>query len=255
MNKAASFLMVTSLASSLPAVGESAFVLRSGPRQTALVELFTSEGCSSCPPAEKWLGEFADKPTLWRDFVPLVWHVDYWDGLGWPDRFASKANTRRQEHYSAVWHSQSIYTPGFVLNGAEWRGWNRSVEFTPPAKADAGLLEMKGSGTNQFTVKFAPPAADKGPFEVTLAWLGSNLVSDVKRGENAGRTLRHNFVVLRTVVSKLEPEGGGFTATVSMARPDERDSERLALAAWVSLRGEQAPVQAVGGWWSWSRGR
>ena len=249
MNQIASRLLLTTLATPLLAAEESAFSLRSGPRQTALVELFTSEGCSSCPPAEQWLGEFADKPALWRDFVPVVWHVDYWDGLGWPDRFASKANTQRQENYSVAWRSPSIYTPGFVMNGAEWRGWNRPVDFAKSAKASAGVLEVKGSGTNQFTVTFAPPATDKGQFDVNLAWLGSNLVSDVKRGENAGRKLRHNFVVLKTVVAKLKPEAGNFTVTVSLPQPAERDSERLALAAWVSLRGQLPPVQAVGGWW------
>ncbi len=248
MNKTASLLLLTSFATPLLAAEETALALRSGPRQTALVELFTSEGCSSCPPAEKWLGGFADKPEPWRDFVPVVWHVDYWDGLGWPDRFASKANTQRQEHYSVVWHSLSIYTPGFVLNGAEWRGWNRTVDFAKAAKADAGVLEVKGSGTNQFTVTFSPSSGSGGEFDATVVWLGSNLVSDVRRGENAGRKLRHNFVVLRTVVTRLKNNGREFAATVSLPRPDERDSERLALAAWVSPHGEQAPVQAVGGW-------
>lgn len=225
------------------------FTLRSGPRQTALLELFTSEGCSSCPPAEKWLGGFADKPELWREFVPVAWHVDYWDGLGWPDRFASKANTLRQQDYSAAWRSQSIYTPGFVLNGAEWRGWNRAVDFGKAARPDAGLLEVKGAATNRFVVTFAPSPAGTGQFDATVAWLGSNLVSDVKRGENAGRKLRHDFVVLRTVTGKLKPNGGDFGITVSLPLPDERDSERLALAAWVTRRQEQVPVQAVGGWW------
>jgi hypothetical protein len=81
-----------------------------------------------------------------------------------------------------------------------------------------------------------------------VAWLGSNLASDVRRGENAGRKLRHNFVVLRPVVAKLEKTGGDFAVTVSLPRPAERDSERLALAAWITHHGELAPIQAVGGW-------
>ena len=182
----------------LSAVAEDAkpFTLRSGPKQIPLIELFTSEGCSSCPPAEKWLGELTDTPGLWRDFVPVAWHVDYWDGLGWPDRFASKANTQRQELYAAGWRTPSIYTPGFVLDGAEWRGWGRSLDLGKSAKADAGTFELKATGADQFTVTFTRPAGTEGDFTATLAWLGNGLVSEVRRGENVGRKLRHNFIVL-----------------------------------------------------------
>ncbi|MBA3608983.1 MAG: DUF1223 domain-containing protein [Chthoniobacterales bacterium] len=95
--------------------------LESGPMRTHLLELFTSEGCSSCPPAEAWLSKLKDDPGLWRDFVPLAFHVDYWDRLGWRDPFASKIWTARQYEYSARWKSSNVYTPGFVLDGREWR--------------------------------------------------------------------------------------------------------------------------------------
>lgn len=247
VNVNALLLLLTALAAPRLAAYDAALDLRSGPSQTALVELFTSEGCSSCPPAERWLGGFVDRPELWRDFVPVVWHVDYWDGLGWTDRFATPANTRRQEHYSAVWGSRSIYTPGFVLNGGEWRGWNHMADFTKAAKASAGVLEVKDSGTNRFSVTFIP-SSKGGEFEATVVWLGSDLVSDVKRGENAGYKLRHNFVALRTAITKLQPDGDSFANTVTLPRPEERDSARLALAAWVTSAGEPIPLQAVGGW-------
>jgi hypothetical protein len=88
----------------------------SGPRKTRLLELFTSEGCSSCPPAETWLSTLKDERGLWRDFVPLAFHVDYWDRLGWRDPFAAKAWTQRQYAHSTRWKSGSVYTPGFVLD-------------------------------------------------------------------------------------------------------------------------------------------
>src|SRR3954471_19082944 len=94
---------------------------RSGPTQAALVELYTSEGCSSCPPAEKWLGELKNAAGLWRDFVPVAFHVNYWDHLGWRDVLASKAFTAREHAYAEAWNSSSVYTPCFVRNGAEWR--------------------------------------------------------------------------------------------------------------------------------------
>ncbi|MDQ3115241.1 MAG: DUF1223 domain-containing protein [Verrucomicrobiota bacterium] len=76
--------------------------------RTHLLELFTSEGCSSCPPAEAWLSKLKDDPGLWRDFVPLAFHVDYWDRLGWRDPFASKVWTSRQYEYSARWKSSNV---------------------------------------------------------------------------------------------------------------------------------------------------
>src|SRR6059036_3501 len=87
-----------------------------GPQRAQLLELYTSEGCSSCPPAEAWLSKLKDAPGLWRDFVPIAFHVDYWDSLGWKDPFAIKAYSERQRDYAASWRSRSVYTPGFVLD-------------------------------------------------------------------------------------------------------------------------------------------
>src|SRR2546427_12578483 len=95
-------------------------VFESKPTRTHLIELFTSEGCSSCPSAEAWLSKLKAEPRLWKDFVPIAFHVDYWDRLGWRDPFAAKEWTARQYQYSAVWKSDSVYTPGFWLDGREW---------------------------------------------------------------------------------------------------------------------------------------
>ena len=242
------FSLALSFATLLPASAAEP-VFRSGPNPTSLIELFTSEGCSSCPPAEKWLGGLAAEAGLWREFVPVAFHVDYWDGLGWPDRFASAENTRRQETYSAAWRSPSIYTPGFVLNGHEWRGWRGALDLGPAAATEAGILELKGTGTNSFTVTFTPPTGTKSDFDATVVWQGSSLVSDVRRGENAGRKLKHNFVVLRAGSARLKLADGKAVATVALAHPEPRDSEQLSVAAWVTRRGELTPLQAVGGWW------
>src|SRR4051794_26867392 len=109
--------------------------------QTSLIELFTSEGCSSCPPAEDWLGRLKQHPGLWQDFVPVSFHVDYWDGLGWPDRFARKEFTARQNTYARSWKAASVYTPGFVLDGREWTGWKSGVPARSVVKP--GVLQVK----------------------------------------------------------------------------------------------------------------
>src|SRR5437763_15009832 len=97
-------IVVLTLASTL-SVHAADRVLESGPQRAHLIELFTSQGCSSCPPAEAWLSKLKSEPRLWKEFVPIAFHVDYWDRLGWRDPFASKDWTARQYQYSANWKS------------------------------------------------------------------------------------------------------------------------------------------------------
>src|SRR5499427_291609 len=113
---------VTMISLSLSARAEP-IVLQSTENQVTLLELFTSEGCSSCPPAEKWLSGLKADQELWKKIIPVAFHVDYWDRLGWRDRFAKPEFTSRQQHYAAAWGGDSVYTPGFVVNGKEWRAW------------------------------------------------------------------------------------------------------------------------------------
>lgn len=91
--------------------------------QVRLIELYTSEGCYSCPPADDWIRKLKTDKRLWKEFVPTAFHVDYWDYIGWKDPFASADNTRRQHHYASVLGMRTVYTPGFFLNGKEWRGF------------------------------------------------------------------------------------------------------------------------------------
>src|SRR5881394_2772067 len=81
----------------------TSFTFQSSGEQVALLELYTSEGCSSCPPAETWLSRLKESPKLWKDFVPVAFHVDYWDYLGWKDPFAAKVYTERQHEYASLW--------------------------------------------------------------------------------------------------------------------------------------------------------
>src|ERR1700758_572188 len=121
------FIAVSILGFGMNLLAENSVRFESGPTQVNLLELYTSEGCSSCPPAEAWLGEFSESEDLWRAVVPVSFHVDYWDNLGWKDVFSSREFTQRQRLYAESWGSGSVYTPGFVLNGAEWQSWGRVV--------------------------------------------------------------------------------------------------------------------------------
>ncbi len=217
---------------------------QSGPGQTSLVELYTSEGCSSCPPAEAWLGRQKENPGLWKQFVPLAFHVDYWDRLGWPDRFASKRWTERQSRYAALWRSESVYTPAVVVNGREERRWS-GLQPGQPNDKQIGLLSVATSDGKTFAVEFRP--ADESAYEVHLALLGSGLVSNVGAGENRGRKLAHEFVVLDLQSADLKPGAGVQRASLTISAATEPGAPP-AIAAWITARGQLIPLQATGGW-------
>src|SRR6516165_12381969 len=139
---ALAFPMIMSYAlAQQPGSTPPATVFESGDTQSTLIELFTSEGCSSCPPAEKWLSGLKSKQELWKKTVPVAFHVDYWDRLGWRDRFAKPEFTSRQQRYAAEWGGDSVYTPGFVMNGREWRDWF-SGNALPASSKKVGRLRV-----------------------------------------------------------------------------------------------------------------
>src|SRR5476651_1527863 len=166
-------------------------VFESKPNRTHLLELFTSEGCSSCLPAEAWLSNLKNEPRLWQDFVPIAFHVDYWDHLGWRDPFASKLWTERQADYSARWKGESVYTPAFVLDGVAWR----NAALPPAASETPGILRITING-ERLTATFKPATSAGRRYEIHVARLGFALGADVTAGENSGRKLVHDFVVL-----------------------------------------------------------
>ncbi len=213
----------------------------SGEGRTHLIELFSSEGCSSCPPAEKWLGALRDAPGLWRDFVPVAFHVNYWDRLGWPDRFASKEYTARQYAYADVWRAGTVYTPGFVLDGRDWReGVGRTL---PQAGNKAGILAVEIREA-RCAVVFQPASGADQAYEVHIALLGGGIQSKVRAGENRGETLQHEFVALALVTHRLENGQGEFALPASTLS----GATRRSLAVWVTRAGSSEPLQATGGW-------
>jgi hypothetical protein len=218
----------------------------SGPQQTSLIELYTSEGCSSCPPAESWMTRLKDNPGLWKNFVPIAFHVDYWDRLGWRDRFSSKQWTDRQFHYASLWKSESVYTPAVVQNGRELRDWSTTNFSTPNEKA-AGVLVAKTTDGRNFAIEYRPANAAAGNWDAHLALLASGVSSKVGAGENRGRDLKHDFVVLTLRDAAMEHGGDSPHARLTIPTVTESGA-RLAVAIWVSARDLPAPVQATGGW-------
>lgn len=233
------------LSSQLTVAGAAPFSLASGSTQVALIELYTSEGCSSCPPADRWLSGLKDDPRLWKEVVPVAFHVDYWDYIGWKDRFASPEYSARQRNYARQQSVRAVYTPGFVYNGEEWRQWFSRRYDDVPRPREAGVLEVV-LNAGQAVVRYHPPGAN-GDLKANLVLLGGGLSTQVKAGENRGRRLEHDFVVLGLVSAPLVHNEGAYTMTLELPATTVR-AERYALAAWVSHNDAQAVLQSVGGW-------
>lgn len=228
-------------------VRADALVMRSGPAAVPLIELYTSEGCSSCPPAEQRLGGLKRSPELWRRFVPVAFHVDYWDDLGWPDRYGSPLYGLRQRAHVAAGGLGQVYTPAFVVQGQEWRGWFRAPEVPVPAADPPGSLALAILDNARARVTFEPLRLPAAALSATVAVLGMNLVSAIEAGENRGRRLDHDFVVLGIVQVPMQRESGQYVADLVLPAPS-RPATRHAYAAWVSAGADPAPLQSVGGW-------
>ena len=202
----------------------------SGPKLLPLVELFTSEGCDSCPAADRWLtSRFPVAPPVPQASV-LTFHVDYWDRLGWKDRFASAQFTQRQYASSRAGGETFVYTPQVRVQGRDMRNWGGSVVAETlttargrTSRADVKLVIDAGATdvvTAQLDVRVPEPLLVKRA-EVWLAYTDSRLVSDVKSGENRGVRLEHDHVV-RTLAGPFALDAQGRLDTrVRLARPAE----------------------------------
>jgi hypothetical protein len=222
-------------------------VFKSDGSKSTLVELYSSEGCSSCPPAETWISNLKGSPGLWTDLFPVVFHVDYWDGLGWPDRFAKPAYTQRQRTYAAQLGQNSVYTPEFVAGGREWRGWFHGERHPVAGTATSGVLSVQvKDGGKQISAFYSPSSqTDSQNYTINVAILGVNVLSDVKGGENGGRQLQHDFVVL-DFESKPMTKEQSFQSGPLRLKPSTGDSPG-AVVAWVSAA-DGSIIQVSGGW-------
>jgi hypothetical protein len=174
----------------------------SGPGTTALVELYTSEGCSSCPPADRWLSAVGKRYEP-RRLVPLALHVDYWDYIGWKDPYARREFALRQKKLSALQRLAFVYTPQVVLQGRDFRGWADSGFDAAvarinaqPAKAHLSLaiLAVDAAGLDvEAGARLGQPSADAALY---IAAYRSRLENRVDAGENRGRILSHDYVAL-----------------------------------------------------------
>jgi len=226
--------------------------ISSGSQRVALLELYTSEGCSSCPPADRWLSSLAAKNIGNERVVPLALHVDYWDYIGWRDRFAQPGFAERQRQMAALGNSTVVYTPQVMLNGRDFRAWRNSGRFerelaaTSLVSAQATIrLTLKQSRPYTLDVSAAAQNTQEGNHALFLALYENNLTSVVKQGENAGATLHHDFVV-RQWLGPLMLHGKSPAAWRQEIKLDkEWNPESLGLAAFVQNTATGEVLQAV----------
>jgi hypothetical protein len=243
--------LVAASSAVMPSAGFAACDARSGPNTAALVELYTSEGCSSCPPADRHLSHLRQALDPAAEVVPLALHVGYWDYIGWKDPYAQSAFGERQSWLVQANRQRTVYTPQFFVGGSELRAWRGALRDevrrlnAQPAKAQirvkaglapSGALTLSADATAQ---------AATGPAALHLAVTESGLVSQVMRGENAGARLAHDHVV-REWIGPVPLVGGAARLQREIALPAAWNRARLGLVAFVQDERTGGILQAVG---------
>jgi hypothetical protein len=216
----------------------------------ALVELFTSEGCSSCPPADVLLGEIVqDARKHGRRVFGLAFHVDYWNGPGWTDPYSDRAFSLRQQAYARAFKQKGIYTPQMVVNGGEeFVGADRprsraaiGAALKRPARALVQLQPQKPKAPGSLAVTFAVGQAPREAV-LNLAVVERGLRSVVKGGENRGHTLRHENVVRAFTAVRLDEGGKG---SVELKLPVDLARKNASVIAYVQEAGTRGVLGAT----------
>ncbi len=212
------------------------------------IELYTSQGCSSCPPAETWLSAFSKQTELWDKYFPLAFHVTYWNYIGWKDPYGKRAFSQRQYDHLNAKHTGQVYTPQFVINGQEWRGWfeRKLGDVLSKPQAEVGILSVNIKD-NQLKAHFNNQTGNDVPLSLHLALVAAGLQTKVTRGENRNKLLEHDFTVLEH--QEFEPEKQhpqSFVGEVVIESKYINSAKKLAWVAWVEQRHQ--PIQAVGDW-------
>lgn len=234
-----------------PTFSWAACDVKSGPKTAALVELYTSEGCSSCPPADKRLSLFPSREYGFDQVVPISLHVDYWDYIGWKEPFAQPQFTERQNWLVRANGHKTVFTPHFFVSGTEVRDWRGDLGdelkrvIGQSARASIRIhAESTGAGTLSVAASAtAPPSGDQLALFVALT--EDKLTSSVSAGENRGVTLSHEHVV-REWLGPIALNGGHVDFKKAVTARSNWNSAQMGIAGFVQDLRTGEVLQAVG---------
>ena len=229
-------LLATLLALITLTQAQAACEAHSGAQRTHLVELFTSEGCDSCPPAEHWMSSLVKHPEL----IGLEYHVDYWDNKEWRDPFGDHAYTVRQQTLVKRFNHDQSYTPQIWLDGRLWSNWPKG---SPPeaVNGSAPVLHMSADSADNLQVKVDTQGAAAGPdYRIYAALTENGLSEHVRGGENRGKTLSHDEVVRLFAGPYALPN-----AEIAMKVPAGVERNRASMVAFVQDERDGSIVQAI----------
>ncbi len=250
MNARRLTLCVFVTASVLPLAAIAACEVRSGPKTAALIELYTSEGCSSCPPADRQLSRLREALDPTAEAVPMALHVSYWDYIGWKDPFAQDAFNERQRWLARANGHQTVYTPQFFIAGTELRSWRgalrdkvKEVNAMPAAAGIRVDAKLTPGGTLLLDAG-AAVRAGAAPATMYLALAENGLASNVTRGENSGVRLGHDHVV-REWIGPVPITAGSARVQREIALSPDWNRAQLEVVAFVQDDQSGRVLQAV----------
>ena len=220
----------------------------SPPDQTLLLELFSSENKKGSPDAEKWINQYLASPELWKTVFPVVYHVEYNDKPGWPDKFVKKEFTHRFMAFAKKWGVRVPYVPTLMLNGTEWTGWGREESVPNRSPKSVGVLKAKKVTMDEFGVTFESTDETSHAWVANAVLVGCGLSTIIEGGDNLGKTMDHEFTALRVVSQPMELERGAYKATIKLPQKTEVRTNGLAVIFWVTNGDDVIPIQAVGGY-------
>lgn len=224
--------LATSMAVAAPGCTAS-----SGGKKTALVELYTSEGCSSCPPADAWIGNIYGRYRS-DQLVSLALHVPYWDDLGWKDGFSQTAFAQRQSWLVGLNGHRTVYTPHFFVSGAEVANWSRSLDAevrrinASPATAHISVSASVSRNDKLAVATEAATSVSGDGQQLFLAVIEDGLTSEIRAGENRGTVMHHDHVV-RALIGPLTMPGGKSTDRREVSIEPVWHVARLGIVAFI----------------------
>jgi len=242
---------ILAIALLMPTVSFAACDVKSGPKAAALVELYTSEGCSSCPPADKQLSQFPSREYSFGQIVPISLHVDYWDYIGWKEPFAQPKFSERQSWLVRTNGHKTVFTPHFFVSGTEVRDWRADLgdqlKRVLAEPAGASIRVQAESGASGTLAVAASATAPRSPEQLALfvALTEDKITSSVSAGENRGVTLAHDHVV-REWIGPIALNGGHAEIKQAVTARSNWNAAQLGVVGFVQDMRTGHVLQAVG---------